>query len=287
MRHFTVVLVVATLTAGGCGTKASVSGSGSTTDDTAGGISSAGSSTSEPMITDTRATTLVRKPVPVTSVEQVGSLPFEIGPLPPGESPRLTVDDLFPILAQDLSGRFFTTDADRASVSIKVGIITDHGGTVAGRPSPNPTFPGYVLEGGRAMCTFSGPPRSDGQFNGSVACHALLIVNGDSGDIVRSAEIGNSGASVGGNSYAASGAVDHGAVRAWRGVGLEGEIEALGKSGDDQRQFHLGEGESDTPSWSAAEGNPRGFHRRNGRWGRVDVAVGIELEWIQIGRAHV
>ena len=125
----------------------------------------------------------------VKAAEQISSLPFEIGPMPNGISPRLTVADAFDAIARSLDARFFASDADRSTAVVKVGYLADKGGTEDGSANPQSEFPGYVIEGGHSTCTPSGPPRSDGGRSDPIPCHALVVVNGNTGEMPRLGEI--------------------------------------------------------------------------------------------------
>ena len=126
----------------------------------------------------------------VASVEAIGTIPFDIGPLPEGQQPALTVDDVLAVAAADgIFGRFLATPADLDTLSIKVGLITDHS-NIADTTGAAPTFIGYVLVGGHSTCVWSGPPTTDNRDHEG-PCHGMLLVDGNSGQVLRQAEIGD------------------------------------------------------------------------------------------------
>ena len=132
--------------------------------------------------------------VPVNTVatsEQVPTIPFEISPLPPDQAPRLSVEDVLAMLQRAEFARFFETDADLANVSITVGLITDHSQTY-GDASDDPSFPGYVVEGGHSICYPSGPALVPPSTSGpnEIACYTRLVINGDTGEVPTYSEVG-------------------------------------------------------------------------------------------------
>ncbi len=124
--------------------------------------------------------------------EKIGSVPYDIGPLPIGELPRLTPEEVLArISQQDVLVEFFSTPRDLESVLFKVGLVTDHS-LVDDSTSNDPTFRGYVVEGGHSNCVSSGPdrpPTSEPTPN-QIGCHVLVVVNGDTGEIRSESEIG-------------------------------------------------------------------------------------------------
>jgi hypothetical protein len=119
--------------------------------------------------------------VTVQVVEQVGSLPFDIGPLPANDMPRLSVADVIALVPTGaMASRFFMSPSDVAGVSIRPGLITDHS-AIDGTTANDPTFVGYVVEGGHSTCLQDGPPPSNGVYPPASSCHALFILNGNSG----------------------------------------------------------------------------------------------------------
>ena len=163
------------------------------------GCSSSGfraSITTSPVALTTAPTPTTVQPMPTavmpSVVEQIGSSPFDIGPLPPGVMPQLSVAEVVKLIPSgQMASRFFLRPSDLATVKIRVGLITDHS-AIDGTASNDPTFVGYVIEGGHSTCTPSGPPLSDGSYPPDAPCHALFILNGDSGrEIGGFSEVGD------------------------------------------------------------------------------------------------
>lgn len=125
----------------------------------------------------------------VASVEQIGSVPFDIRPLPDGEAPALSADEVMARIVEGDFGFFFARAEDRNSASIKVGLISDH--SISGTPAEGPTFPGYVILGGHSTCIWSGPspapPETLDDRRGP--CHAEIVVDGDTGEIRATSQI--------------------------------------------------------------------------------------------------
>ena len=61
------------------------------------------------------------------------------------------------------------------------------------------------------------------------------------------------------------------------------EVESLGDAGDDQGEFHLGEGEPDAHVWSSPERYPCLVGGRLLCWGQLEVPVGVEAQWVGPG----
>ncbi|MCU1397782.1 MAG: hypothetical protein JWN62_891 [Acidimicrobiales bacterium] len=139
------------------------------------------------------ATTQPRTSAVMTgAVEQIGSLPFDIGPLPPSTTPGLSLSDVRKLIPSgQLAARFFLRPSDLATVTITFGLITDHS-AIDGTAAGDPTFVGYVIEGGHSTCSPNGPPSSDGTYPADAPCHALFILDADSGhEIGGFSEIGD------------------------------------------------------------------------------------------------
>ena len=138
-----------------------------------------------PVTTDSAEHEAVR----ATGMAAILSVPYEIGPLPAGVEPVLSAQQVFDLVAGGSLSYYFLTAADRSNVSIEVGLILDH--TLGDAGANDPTFVGYVIEGGHSECVSSGPP--GGIDDGPHPCHGLAVVNGDTGQIVTEGDIGEPG----------------------------------------------------------------------------------------------
>lgn len=132
------------------------------------------------------------KVVPVETRERIGSLPFTIEPLNTSTAaPRLSIADITSLMPIGPGSRFFQRPSDITTATIKLGLITDHS-VDDGTTANDPTFVGYVVEGGHAMCPADGPPTSDGENSPDFPCHALFILNGETGRYAGSfSEVGD------------------------------------------------------------------------------------------------
>ncbi|MCU1398235.1 MAG: hypothetical protein JWN62_1344 [Acidimicrobiales bacterium] len=127
-----------------------------------------------------------------SAVEQIGSLPFDIGPLPPGVAPQLSLADIVDLIPSgQMASRFFRRPSDLATVSIMVGLITARS-DIDATAANDPSFVGYVIEGGHSSCAPNGPPPSDGIYLPDAPCHALFVIDGDTGhEIGGFSEVGD------------------------------------------------------------------------------------------------
>ncbi|MCU1366555.1 MAG: hypothetical protein JWN39_2194 [Ilumatobacteraceae bacterium] len=126
---------------------------------------------------------------PITSRQNAGyGVPFDIGPLPAGLVPSVSVTDVLALIGPSPQSRFFTTQADVDAAEVSVGLVVDLNEPTG---SDGSTFPGYVIEGGHATCTGDGPSNPDGSYPPPFPCHALYVVNGYTGQFLTNAEVGD------------------------------------------------------------------------------------------------
>ena len=179
VRRVLLPLLTVTVVAG-CGEAASSGGAvdvsvNATSDATAPVVSSSSPSVVQPVSTPpaTEASQLITVQT-VPSSRRVGTIPWDVGPLPPGQTLEVDLDDVLAMLQRGEFARFFETEDDLATVSITVGLITDHSNT-SGGSSGDSSFAGYLVEGGHSICIPSiGEP---------IPCSTEILINGDTGEV--------------------------------------------------------------------------------------------------------